>query len=105
VAQLPPCFSPHKDGWLLSLLCTPKASADRIGEVIDNGQGGFALKIGVTAVPEDGKANAAVVKLLSKRWDLPKSAFTLLRGETDRRKTMLIAGEAEIVRDKILSNF
>ena len=39
-----------------------------------------------------GKANAAVIAVLAKASGLPKSAFTLVSGETDRNKTLLVTG-------------
>lgn len=63
---------------------TPKASRDRI--VVE----GEEIRVYVTAVPENGKANAAIIKLLSKALGVPKSAITLLRGETSRDKTFRI---------------
>jgi len=72
------------------LRLTPKASRNAIGGVVEDAEGAKALKAGVTAVPEKGKANAALVKMLAKEWKLPKSALTLVAGETDRRKTLEI---------------
>ena len=81
----------------LSVKVTPKASSDRIqgwAEDEDGAQGlSRVLKIAVTAVPEDGKANKAVIALLAKRLKLPKSAIEITSGATDRRKTLLIDGD------------
>lgn len=54
---------------------------------------GEALKIAVTAPPDKGKANAAVVALLAKTFGVAKSSVTVVAGETDRRKVLRIAGE------------
>lgn len=75
-------------------LC-PKAARDRIDGVMDDAEGRAVLKVSVTAVPEDGKANAALIKLLAKRCKLPKTAFTIVSGATDRRKLLHIAGDAQ----------
>lgn len=48
------------------------------------------LKIRVTAIPEDGKANKALIALLSKEWKIPKSSIEIIRGETARTKTIFI---------------
>lgn len=48
------------------------------------------LNVRVTAVPENGKANDALIKLLSKEWKIPKSEITIIRGETARLKTLKI---------------
>ncbi len=77
----------------LAVKVTPKASADRIQGWAEDEAGERILKIAVTAVPEDGKANKAVIALLAKRLKLPKSAITVASGETSRRKTLLIDGD------------
>jgi uncharacterized protein YggU (UPF0235/DUF167 family) len=46
----------------------------------------------VNAVPEDGKANKALIAFLAKSWKLPKSSFSLLSGQTSRLKVILITG-------------
>ena len=48
------------------------------------------LRVYVTVVPEAGKANAMLMKLLSAYFDLPKSAFELVRGETSRTKIVKV---------------
>ena len=53
----------------------------------------MALKVSVRAAAENGKANAAIVKLLAGEWGLPRAAVTLLTGATDRRKSFHLAGE------------
>lgn len=60
---------------------TPKSSRDRI--VIE----GEDIRVYVTTVPENGKANTAIMKLLSKALGVPKTSLTLVRGETSRDKT------------------
>ena len=45
------------------------------------------LKATVTAVPEKGRANEALIELLAKTFKIRKSAFNLVSGETDRHKT------------------
>ena len=72
----------------------PKARREGIAGVVVEPDGRAALKVAVTAPPEGGKANAALVALLGKRWRLPKSAFEIVAGATDRRKTLLLRGDA-----------
>ncbi len=81
----------------LSVKVTPKASADRIQGWAEDENGERILKIAVTAVPEDGKANKAVIALLAKRLKLPKSAIDIASGETSRRKTLLIDGDPAVL--------
>ena len=51
------------------------------------------LKAQVTAPPEDGKANEAVIALLAEAWRLPKSSFDVIKGQTARAKTVRVASE------------
>ena len=48
------------------------------------------LRVAVTAAPEKGKANRAIVALLSEALDVPKSAIELISGETSPQKRFLI---------------
>ena len=51
------------------------------------------LKVRVTAPPEDGRANAAILALLAKALGRPCSALTLLRGTRGRDKLVRIEPE------------
>ena len=77
-------------GTFLNLRLTPKASANRIGPVTLDADGQAVLKVAVTAAPEDGKANKALIKLLAKTWRLPQGATSVKKGHKDRCKTLLI---------------
>jgi uncharacterized protein YggU (UPF0235/DUF167 family) len=72
------------EGAEIAVRVTPKASRDRI--VVEEGQ----IRIYVTTVPEDSKANAAVQKLLAKALGLPKTRLTLIRGQTSRDKVFRV---------------
>lgn len=65
----------------IAVRVTPRAARNAVTE------GETGLKVSVTTVPEDGKANAAVVKLLAHALGVPKSSLTLTRGATSRDKT------------------
>jgi uncharacterized protein YggU (UPF0235/DUF167 family) len=47
----------------------------------------------VTAAPEGGKANAALIALLARTWRLPKRDLAIVLGAADRRKTVHVAGD------------
>lgn len=51
------------------------------------------LKARVRAIPEDGKANAALIALLAKTLRVPRSSLTLASGSTGRLKRIEIAGD------------
>ncbi len=79
-------------GVRLLVRVTPRASRDRLEGVVDL-PGGPAVKIAVTAPPEDGKANAAVSKLLAKFFRTAKSNIAVVSGATARTKQLEIAGD------------
>lgn len=85
-------LTPVADGVRVAVRLTPKASRNAVQGIAEEADGGQVLKIAVTAVPEDGKANAALIKLLSKAWKVPKTSISVVAGATDRRKTLLVTG-------------
>lgn len=64
----------------------PKARRNHV-EWGDNG-----LKIWVTAPPDSGQANSAVVEILAKRLRCAKSAVEIVRGPTSRDKVVRFTG-------------
>ena len=53
---------------------------------------GERITVRVTAVPESGKANDAVVALLAKRLGVPKRSVQIVRGHKSRDKRISIDG-------------
>lgn len=88
-------------GLVLTLRVTPNAGIDRIEGVELRADGNAVLRLRVKAVPDRGKANAAVVTLLSKALGMPKSAFSLGSGETARLKTVQIAGDPATLVERL----
>jgi uncharacterized protein (TIGR00251 family) len=81
------------DGVRVRLRVQPRARRNQIDGLVAEADGGVALKVAVTAPPEDGKANAAVIALLAKAWGRPKSAFAVVAGAADRRKIIHLQGD------------
>jgi len=71
-------------GTEIAVRVTPKASRNAV--TVD----GDTIRVHVTTVPEDGKANAAVVKLLAKSLGVAKSRLVLTRGATSREKVFRV---------------
>lgn len=90
-AALP--FAPAEGGVRVALRVAPKSARNRVERVTRDAAGAAMLKVAVTAAPERGRANAAVIALLAKEWRLPKSAFTVAAGAADRRKSLFVAGD------------
>ena len=76
----------------IAVKLTPKASRTEVKGWEDDADGNPVLKCSVTVVPEKGKANKALIALLSKHYRIPKRDITILKGETDRIKLIEIEG-------------
>jgi uncharacterized protein (TIGR00251 family) len=77
----------HQAGVILPVRAQPGA---RVNAVRGEHQG--ALKVAVTQAPEKGKANRAVIEVLSRALRLSRSQFTLLSGETSHDKRFVVSG-------------
>ena len=73
-----------RPGAMMSLRVTPNARAAAIRAE------GDVVHARVTVPPEKGKANAAVLKALSKALGVPKSRLEIVSGATGRNKTLRI---------------
>ena len=77
----------HVEGCVLSIRAQPGARRNAfVGE-----QAG-SLKIAVTAPPDKGRANQALVDLLAEQLGLKKSQIELVSGQTSREKKFLLRG-------------
>jgi uncharacterized protein len=76
---------------------TPHARADRIDGVAHLADGMPVLRVAVTAPPEDGRANEALLRLLAAAWRLPRRRLALVGGPRSRNKTVHIAGDPAIL--------
>lgn len=77
---------------VITIKLTPSARKNAVLGWEADSEGSPVLKVQVTTVPEKGKANKALIELLAKHWKIPKSAITIIRGETSRIKTLEIQG-------------
>jgi uncharacterized protein len=78
----------EKDGAVtVDIAVKPRSSREGVGPIQ-----GDRLCVAVNAPPVDGKANEAVVRVLAETFRVPRSAVTIVRGETGRKKTVRIAG-------------
>ena len=84
-------------GLTLPCIIQPRSSQNKIIGIYDD-----RLKIKLTTPPVDGKANAALIKYLSKLINRPKSEIRLSAGTTSRRKMVLLSNISnEDLIDKI----
>jgi len=89
------CWQKHDGHVRLSVRLTPGGGRDAIDGVEQHADGRAYVKARVSAVPEDGKANKALIVLLAKKLRLPKSSITIISGETARKKILRIDTDPE----------
>lgn len=85
-------FRALTDGVAVAVSLTPKASANAIRGIGRDAAGAAHIRAAVTAPPENGKANAALLTLLAGTWNLPKKSLTVTSGAGSRRKVVHVAG-------------
>lgn len=71
------------EGILVNLRISPNAKKN---EIIKDGD---IIKVKITALPIDGKANKALVEFFAKNFKIPKTSIEILKGETSKEKTIL----------------
>lgn len=86
---------------LLTLKVTPRGSANKIQSMERDLFDDVIVKIMVTALPEKGEANQAVIQLLAKTLKLPKRAFSIVAGNTARVKVISIEANSEEIWGKL----
>lgn len=70
------------EGIIVNLRISPNAKKN---EII---KGGDIIKVKITALPIDGKANKALVEFFAKNFKIPKTSIEILKGETSKEKTI-----------------
>ncbi|MGO9135436.1 MAG: DUF167 family protein [Methylovirgula sp.] len=94
-------WTAHRDGLLVTVRLTPKSARDALESVEALSDGRLVLKARVRAVPEDGAANAALLRLFAKALDVPARDVSLASGATARLKTVLIKGDAAVLAMRV----
>jgi uncharacterized protein (TIGR00251 family) len=84
-----------KGGITFSIRVTPRAKRNQVVGVANG-----ALKVSVTAPPEDGRANDAVIELLAAWLGIKRRQIEIVSGATNRNKVIRVT---EIARKDIVS--
>jgi uncharacterized protein (TIGR00251 family) len=79
--------TPHAEGAVLPVRAQPNARKNTVV-----GEQAGALKVAVTAPPEDGRANEAIAEVLREWLGLRRSELALVSGPTSRDKRFLVRG-------------
>ena len=91
---LPPWLSTNGDGFCVKVHLQPGA---RRSQVV--GLHGDRLKVAVQAPPIEGRANAAVIKLIAERLGCRQSAVQIAAGASSRDKLLQVDNETLDVSD------
>lgn len=90
------CWRPVAGGAEIRVRAQPGASKDAIEGQGEDATGQTFLKVRVRAVPEKGRANAAIEQVIARALGVPKSAVSVEKGETQRIKTVRISADPSI---------
>ncbi|MBI2807892.1 MAG: YggU family protein [Planctomycetes bacterium] len=82
----------HAEGCVLSVRAQPGARRNAIV-----GEQAGALKVAVTAPPDKGRANDALVEVLADALSVKRSQIELVSGQTNRQKRFLIRGMTSLL--------
>ncbi len=77
---------------------TTKTKTHQIGEIFRDENHQPILKIYINAVPEQGKANKAIIDFLAKKWQLKKNQIKIISGAKHRIKKVHISGDSDSLR-------
>lgn len=89
-----PCLGAQGAATRLDLLIVPNA-----GRTEAVGLQAGALKLRLAAPPVEGKANQVLLRWLAHELKLPRHALALLRGQSARRKTLLVQASADVLAE------
>ena len=79
----------------IAVRVTPRGGRDVVDGWVRDDAGLLLLRVRVTAAAAEGQANSAVIALLAKALGRPKSALSLISGQTARVKRISVEGVAE----------
>lgn len=96
-------WSQDGDDLVLAIRLTPGASRDDVAGRWTDEKGADWLSARVRAVPEKGRANVALIVLMAKWLDWPRSAIFLESGDTNRLKRLRIKGGGQALASSRLT--
>ena len=96
-----PPARPTLDGIVVACRLTPKGGRDAIEGVATLSDGARVLLARVRAAPEDGKANDALLKLISAALGVPASKARLASGAKSRLKQIAVVGEPVMLMSRL----
>lgn len=89
-----------RGGWIIPVAVTPRSGKN---EILPFSSGDEAIRLKVTALPDKGQANSAVLALLSDGLGIPRLRIEIASGETSRHKQVLLSidWDVELLRERL----
>lgn len=97
-------FERVANGLRVRVRLTPRGGADRLEGLTALADGRACVRARVTAAPEAGKANGALVALIAAAADVPRSRVSVAAGAKDRVKTLLVEGDPAVLLSRLRTN-
>jgi uncharacterized protein YggU (UPF0235/DUF167 family) len=91
----------EKGALVVHVRLTPRGGRDQLEGIETLADGRAVLKARVRAAPEKGLANAALVELVARTLDVPKSAVSVVSGATSRVKAVRVTGDTAALRKRL----
>lgn len=86
----------EKDGISIKVSVIPNSSKSFVAGILDG-----VLKIKLNSPPIEGRANKEVIEFLSKLLGIPKTSITILKGDKNKLKTLLLKGDRGLLQNKV----
>lgn len=96
-------LSARPDGLRIAIKVTPRAARTVVEGVATDASGRAWLAVRLTEAPESGRANAALIRLLAKRWGLAARDLRLISGAGARHKILGIDRPDPELYDRLLA--
>lgn len=87
------------EGILINIKIVPNSSKNDI--ILED----EFVKVKITAQPIEGKANKALIEFLSKKFKIPKTSIEIVKGDTNKEKTLLFKTTDAEKQNLIISSF
>lgn len=90
-----------RDGVDVAIRLMPRAAGDRVMGIAAAAGGGRVVKAAVGAPPENGRANAALLRLIAREWKLPHRDLAIAAGARSRDKRVRVVGDPAVLLPRL----
>jgi uncharacterized protein YggU (UPF0235/DUF167 family) len=94
-------FAEHAQGVTLAVRLTPKSGRDAVEGTAAGPDGRPHVKARLRALPAEGAANTALIRLVAKWAGVPRGSVSILSGTTSRSKILLVRGDAKVLAERL----